>query len=422
MMTSLSSRMQEAGERNSLSSRKIREDINHSEIDLDKHKGSNMNHNNPKLGLKSKRKEQEVASRREQPKSYDVMDDDIMTSSDTTDNTSESRGDKLVARKSRQEEKNILLYSVEDFLKWLLISVQTITLVVLLLTIVTNVTNGLVNIIPHERITPIGNLANFLSAVVNSFTVILSFLLMIQLRQLTILTAIFIGLGLYSHAKSLEKPCKKLHNTRIREKKIGSSDNFRGYLRPMMQHLAGSVLAGKRLCAYIFLYTHFYATRMFNISKYTVNLGLGDNYQALIDLIYLYIYVMYHSWVSCKGATHLPQILTKSYTLAYFVSKLVTLRIKSHEKYQSIFLDRLGHVERAYGEKRSILGHNRSHWRELRPLVTPWTSCIKEGTEPWKNQKWSVTSHVQVGNSLLSLSLSLSLSPLLLSCHALLFF
>ena len=105
---------------------------------------------------------------------------------------------------------------------------------------------------------------------------------------------------------------------------------------------------------------------------------------------------MYHSWVSCKGATHLPQILTKSYTLAYFVSKLVTLRIKSHEKYQSIFLDRLGHVERAYGEKRSILGHNRSHWRELRPLVTPWTSCIKEGTEPWKNQKWSVTSHVQL--------------------------
>ena len=66
-----------------------------------------------------------------------------------------------------------------------------------------------------------------------------------------------------------------------------------------MQHLAGSVLAGKRLCAYIFLHTHFYATRMFYISKYMVNLGLGDNYQALINLIYLYIYVMYRSWVSC---------------------------------------------------------------------------------------------------------------------------
>ena len=58
-----------------------------------------------------------------------------------------------------------------------------------------------------------------------------------------------------------------------------------------MQHLAGPVLAGKRLCAYIFLYTHFIATRMFYIRKYMVNLGLGDNYQALISLIYLYIYM-----------------------------------------------------------------------------------------------------------------------------------
>ena len=424
MMTSLSSRMQKAGERNSLSSRKIREDINNSEIGLDNHKGSNMNHNNPKLGLKSERKKQEVASRREQTKSYDVMDDDIMTSSDTTP---ESRGNKLVARKPRQDGKNILLYSVEDFLKWLPISFQTITLVVLLLTIVTNVTNGLVHIRPHERMTLIGNSANFLSAVVNSSTVILSFLLMIQLHKLAILTAIFIGLGVYLHVESLEKPCgrpkggiKKLHNTRIREKKIGSSDNFRGYVRPMMQHLAGSVLAGKRLCAYIFLYTHFYATRMFYISKYMVNLGLGDKYQALISLIYLYIYVMYHSWVSCYGVTHLPQILTKSYTLAYFVSKLVTLRIKSHKKYQSNFLDRLGHVERANGKKRSILGHNRLHWSGLRPLVTPWEFCIKEGTEPWKNQLRSLTSPVQVSNSLLSLSLSLSLS-LLSSCPAMIY-
>ena len=323
-----------------------------------------------------------------------------MTSPDTTP---ESRGIKLVARKPRQEGKNVLLYSVENFLKWLPISFQTITLVVLLLAIVATVTNGLVNIRPHERITLVGNSANFLSAVANSSTVILRFLLMIRLHKLAILTAIFKGLGLHLHIESLEKPggkpkqgIKKLHNTRIREKQIGSSHNLLGYVRPMMQHLAGSVLAGKRLCAYIFLYTHFYATRMFYISKYMVNLGLGDNYQALINLIYLYIYVMYRSWVSCKGATHLPQILTKSYTLAYFVSNLVTLMIKSHEKYQSSLLDRLGRAERANGEKWSIFGHNRSHWSRLRPLVTPWEFCIKEGTEPWKNQLRSLTSHVQL--------------------------
>ena len=298
VMTSLSSREEKVEERDSLVLHKGNKVINNSEIGLEKHKGANMNHNIPALGLKNERKEQEVESRREQPKSYDVMDDDIMTSSDTTDNTSESRGDKLVAKKSQQEGKNILLYSVKDFLKWLLISLQTSFLVVLLLTTVTNVTNGLVNIRPQERITLIGNSADFLSAVVNSSTVFLSFLLMIQLHKLAILTAICIGLGLYLHVESLEKPCgrpkggiKKLHNTRIREKKIGPSDNFCGYVRPMMQHLAGSVLAGKCLCAYIFLYTHFYATRIFNISKYTVNLGLGDNYQALIDLIYLYIYI-----------------------------------------------------------------------------------------------------------------------------------
>ena len=61
MMMSLSSRMLKAGERNSLASHQIREDINNSEIGLDIHKGSNMDHNNPELGLKSKRKEQEVA-------------------------------------------------------------------------------------------------------------------------------------------------------------------------------------------------------------------------------------------------------------------------------------------------------------------------------------------------------------------------
>ena len=262
VMTSLSSRGEKVEERDSLVLHKGNKAINNSEIGLGKHKGSNMNHNIHELGLKNERKKQEVASRREQPKSYDVMDDDIMTSSDTTDTTSESRGDKLVARKPRQEGKNILLYSVEDFLKWLLISFQTISLVVLLLTIVTNVTNELVNIRPQERITLIGNSANFLSAVVNSSTVILIFLLMIQLHKLAILTAIFIGLSLYLHVESLEKPCggpkggiKKLHNTRIREKKIGPSDNFRGYVRAYDATSCRFSFGGKTLmCLYFSVY------------------------------------------------------------------------------------------------------------------------------------------------------------------------
>ena len=282
-------------------------------------------------------------------------------------------------------------------------------------------TNGLVNVRPLERITLVGNSANFLSASANSSTVILCFLLMIRWHKLAILTSIFIGLGLYLHIESLEKPSgrpkrciKRLHNTRMRDKQIGSSHNLLGYVRSMMQHLTGSVLAGKRLYTYILLCTHFYATRMFYMSKYMVNLGLGDNYQVLINRIYLYIYVIYHLWVSCKGATPFTQILTKSYTLVYFVSNLITLVIKSHEKYQSNLLDRLGHAERANGEKRSILGHNRSYWRELRHLVTPWAFCIKEGTEPWKNQTRSLTSHVQLQHHALGASEVRSLSLLAL--------
>ena len=85
-----------------------------------------------------------------------------------------------------------------------------------------------------------------------------------------------------------------------------------------MQYLARPVLAGKCLRTYIYLFTHFWAVRMFYISRYTVNLGLGDNYQILIDRIYLYIYNIYRSWVSCKGAIHFANIFTKSYTLFIF--------------------------------------------------------------------------------------------------------
>ena len=48
VMTSLSSRGKEVEERNSLVLRKGNKAINNSEIGLDNHKGSNMNHNSPK--------------------------------------------------------------------------------------------------------------------------------------------------------------------------------------------------------------------------------------------------------------------------------------------------------------------------------------------------------------------------------------
>ena len=78
--------------------------------------------------------------------------------------------------------------------------------------------------------------------------------------------------------------------------------------------------------------------------------------------------------------------------------------IKSYDKNQSINLIGLAHVGKAYSGNQIFLGHNRPYWRELRPLVTPWAWCIKEGTDPWRLQKRVLLSHVQV--SLLPLSLS----------------
>ena len=60
--------------------------------------------------------------------------------------------------------------------------------------------------------------------------------------------------------------------------------------------------------------------------------------------------------------------------------------------------------KRPIPKNRLISVHNRSYWRELRPLVTPWAWCIKEGIEPGRVQKRPFLSHVQV--SLLPPSLS----------------
>ena len=122
-------------------------------------------------------------------------------------------------------------------------------------------------------------------------------------------------------------------------------------------------------------------------------------------IVYIYIYIQCLPFLGIlHWATYPEAISVKTYTLVYFSSKASLLMIKSYDKYQSIVLIGLAHVEKAYSRIRSISVHNRSYWREWRPLVTPWAWCIKEGIEPWRFQKRFIPSHVQV--SLLPLSLS----------------
>ena len=117
-----------------------------------------------------------------------------------------------------------------------------------------------------------------------------------------------------------------------------------------------------------------------------INLKFGKRFKVNYVHIYLYIYRLCHCMLSCKWASFLLAFAVKLYTLVYFSSKASLLMRKSHKKYQSINLIGLALWEKAYIENRSFLDHNRSYWRELQPLVTPWTWPIKEGTEPWKGQ------------------------------------
>ena len=59
--------------------------------------------------------------------------------------------------------------------------------------------------------------------------------------------------------------------------------------------------------------------------------------------------------LSCELASCPGAYVVKSYTLVYFSSKASLLMIKNHNKYQSINLIGLAHVEKAYSKNRSII-------------------------------------------------------------------
>ena len=139
------------------------------------------------------------------------------------------------------------------------------------------------------------------------------------------------------------------------------------------------------------------------------NLKIRIRVKAIYVNIYLFIYVFCCALLSCKLAAYPGAFAIKMYTLVYFSPKVNLLERKYHHKNQSINLIGLAHVGKAYSRNRLFLGPNRPYWRELRPLVTPWVKSIKEGTDPWRNQKWALLS--QCPGKLPS---SLSLSPLLL--------
>ena len=155
-----------------------------------------------------------------------------------------------------------------------------------------------------------------------------------------------------------------LHNTIIRDKGGSVYPGCHGYGKLIMQSFARTLLAGKWLVTYIFLFVDFWASSAYYFNAYMVNLELDDNFKVFCDLVYLYIFTFYRSWPSCSWATYPADIFIKIYTLVYFYPKVMVLIIKSHDKYQSLTLIGLAPAEKASSDNRSVLDHYRSYWRE----------------------------------------------------------
>ena len=263
---------------------------------------------------------------------------------------------KPVARKRYARNKHSLVHT-KGFLKSLLrVCSQTFTKVALMLAIVISILGGVFNVKLPERISTIDTSSS------------------------------------YSRSSELAKP---LITTRCH-----------GYSTLSEPTLTGNILAGKHLDTYIFPSADFWASRVYYLETYTVNLESDYNFTVFYDLIYIYIYLytFYRSWSSCNWATYPRAIL---YTLVYFSLNSIVSVIRIHDKYQSLILIGLALTEKASSRIQSILFHFQSYWRGWRPLVTPWAGCIKEGIEPRIFQKRFMPSHAQESFSLCSLLLLL---------------
>ena len=145
-------------------------------------------------------------------------------------------------------------------------------------------------------------------------------------------------------------------------------------------------MAGKVIRAYLCPCSDLWASCRVYLCRDAEILALYYKIKSFCAFIYLYIRKFLRFRLSCKWASFPLAFAVKLHTLVYFSSKASLLMIKSYKKYQSINLIGLAPWKKAYVKYRPFLSHNGPDWRELRPLVTPWTWPIKEGIEPWKSQ------------------------------------
>ena len=312
-------------------------------------------------------------------------------------NHSDAKVNKPVVARKRCAQKKHSLMSKKGFLKSTLnVCSQTFTKVALMLAVVISILGGVLNVKLPGRISTFGPASlvcqeceygnNSNSTHPLSFTI---------LRESTA-TVINLSKGLCSRmskvmfltgSKQLAGSMKILQNTlRCCVTIVSSCFRSSELARPRTpsrsnrysahsgSRMIGNVLAGKRLDTYIFPSADFWASRVYYLDTYTVNLKFDDDFPVVYDLWYIYIYNFYRSWSSCNWAIYPRAIL---YTLLYISLNSVAFVIGSHDKYQSFILIVLVLTGKASSIIQYVFLHCRSYWRGWRPLVTPLTGHIK---------------------------------------------
>ena len=148
---------------------------------------------------------------------------------------------KPVARKHYAQKKHSLVHT-KGFLKSTLsVCSQTFTKVALMLAVVISILGGVLNVKLPGRISTIGTSSSC------------------------------------SRSSELAKP--------------RTTTRFHGYSSLSEPTLTRNILAGKLSDTYIFPSEDFWASRIYYLDTYTVNLESDDNFTVFYDLIYIYIYI-----------------------------------------------------------------------------------------------------------------------------------
>ena len=338
----------------------------------------------------------------------DVIISSVTLASPNSDVTVRVREENRLVAKKRYAQKRSLVLSKGSFKSSLRLHSQTFVFITWILSLIISEGEGLFNVKAHEHKSTVGN--SLESRSFDCSTVLYNlreFLATITGIIEELCFCINKGMNLDNNMqligyarilRSTKRDEEVFYSLNLKHSsklaRLNSTTRSHDYSTRFPETLTQNILARKRSHTYIFPSADFYASKVYYFNRYTINLELCDNFKVIFDIVCLYIFTFCRSWAFCNLATFLVEISADIYTLVYFSSELILLMFKNHDKYQSYILAGLGHIEKAKFENRSIFVHNRSYWREWRPLVTPWSAGIKEGTEPWKCEKRAFLSHV----------------------------